>query len=205
MEFVRIENTDGDVIYASLYPDTNHPGFDVQLFDETSGRHWPVQLKATDDVAYVQRWLDQHPDGEILVTNELADRLGLEGSGVENGQLTTQVEEFVDQLMAYGDTESLSSYFPALAVVSSALVIWELWQRYRRDEISYSSFRLLALMATGGKVAKIGVLVAAMSIPGLNVVVGTALVARLIYSSTEFASERFHKLHIGGLRNPEPA
>ena len=31
MEFVKLENEDGDGVFASLYPDTNNPGFDVDV------------------------------------------------------------------------------------------------------------------------------------------------------------------------------
>ncbi len=42
------------------------------------------------------QWIEQHPDGEIVVTEELADKMGIESSGIENAQVTTQVEDFVD-------------------------------------------------------------------------------------------------------------
>ena len=32
MEYVRLENTDGDSISAAMFPDTNHKGF--EYFDE---------------------------------------------------------------------------------------------------------------------------------------------------------------------------
>ncbi|MBF0256710.1 MAG: hypothetical protein HQL47_09690, partial [Gammaproteobacteria bacterium] len=93
MEFVALENADGDSVYASIYPETNHPGFDVQLFDEASGEQWPLQLKATDDLGYVKDWIEAHPEGEIVVTDELAQRLGLDTTGIENGELTARVED----------------------------------------------------------------------------------------------------------------
>lgn len=196
MEFVKLENEDGDSIYASLYPDTNNPGYDVQLFDEDTGEHWAVQLKATDDKPYVSQWIEQHPDGEIIVTDELADKMDIEGSGIENSQVTTQVEDFVDKLINHDDVESLSSYFPMLALASVSIVIWELWKRYRAGQISYSRFKLLAGMAAGKKTIKMGVLIALLSIPGVNFIVGAALVAQLIYSTTELASGRLDKIQI---------
>lgn len=196
MEFVHIENSDGDGVYASLYPDTNNPGYDIQLFDQVSGKHWPVQLKATDDAPYVQQWIDQHPDGQIFVTDELADRMGLEGTGMENGELTADVHDFVDALIENGNEESLSDYFPHLSVISSASIVWELWQHYQRGEISLSKFNFLAAMAVAGKGVKIGVLMAAMSVPGLNVAVGAAMLAQLISASTEFAAGHLDKVHL---------
>jgi hypothetical protein len=200
MEFVRIENADGDGVYASLYPNTNNPGYDIQLFDDETGKHWPVQLKATDDTSYVQQWIDQHPDGEILVTEELAEKMGISGSGVENGELTADVKDFVDALIENGNEESLSHYFPHLTIVSSALIVWELWQRYQRGEISLSKFKFLAAIAVAGKGVKVGVLMAAMSVPGLNVAVGTAMLAQLIHVSTQFATGQLDKMHLPGYR-----
>jgi hypothetical protein len=195
MEFVHIENSDGDGIYASLYPDTNHASYDIQLFDKTSGHHWPVQLKATDSASYVDQWQEQHPEGHILVTDELADELGLESSGMENGELTADTEEFVDKLIEFDDEGSLSELFPALTVASSALVILELWQRYQSGQISYSKFKTLALLSAGKKGIKIGALIAVMSIPGVNVAVGALMLAQLIHSTTTFAAGRLDKLH----------
>jgi hypothetical protein len=200
MEFVKLENEDGDSIFASLYPDTNHPGYDVQLFDEDTGEHWAVQLKASDDKSYVNQWIEQHPDGEIIVTDELAEKMGLQSSGIENEEVTTQVEDFVDKLIDYDDVETLSSYFPMLALASVAMVIWELWKRYKSGQLSYSRFKLLAGMAAGKKTIKVGAIVALLSIPGVNVIVGAALVAQLIYSTTELASGHLDKIQIATLR-----
>jgi hypothetical protein len=53
MEFVRIE--DGDPITATLFTNTNHPGFDVVLTNSESGEIREVQLKSTDNESYVQQ------------------------------------------------------------------------------------------------------------------------------------------------------
>ena len=71
MEFVRVENDDGDSVYASFFDATNHPDTDIQLLDRSTGETWEAQLKATDNAAYVTDWIEQHPSGEILVTDEL--------------------------------------------------------------------------------------------------------------------------------------
>jgi len=196
MAFVKLENENGDSIYASLYPDTNHPGFDVQLFDKDTGEQWDVQLKATDNTTYVNQWIEQHPGGEILVTEELADKMGLEGSGIENTEITTQVEEFVDKLIAHDNINSIASYFPMLALASVSMIIWELWKRYKAGEISYSRFKLLTGIAAGKKTIKMAVLVALLSIPGINIVVGAAMVAQIIYSTNELASGYLDKMKI---------
>jgi hypothetical protein len=181
-----------------MYSDTSNPGYDIEMYDETTGEMWPVQLKASDNEAYVEQWLEEHPEGEILVTDELANELDLQGTGIENGQLTAHVEEFVDKLIEHGGIEALESYFPSLTVATSAEVIWELWQRYQGGEISISEFNQLAALAAGTKAFKISAVMALMLIPGVNVATGAALITKMILSTKNFASDYLGNLHLPG-------
>jgi hypothetical protein len=183
MEFVAIENGDGDPIYASIFPETNHPGTDVQFVDRGSGEVWEVQLKATDEASYVQDWVDAHPGGEIVVTSEVAREMGLPSSGFDNQELTTRVEDFVDRLIELGDDETVWSYLPALSLVSISVALWELYRRYQRGEINFDRFKALAAAMTGLKLAKIAAICALLSIPVVNVLTGAALVASLLLST----------------------
>lgn len=192
MEFVRVENEDGDSVYASFFDATNHPDTDVQLIDESTGEVWEAQLKATDDATYVTDWINRHPGGEILVTDELADKMELPASGQSNDELTTDVEDFVDKMTEADDTDTFWDYFPALSIASISLVVWELWQRHQRREIDWPTFKRLSARATGLKVAKIGVIGLLLSIPIVGQVTGTLLVARLLVGAkaTWFADGR---------------
>ena len=183
MEFVRLENDDGDAIHAALYGSTNHPGTDVQFVDIDSGETWSAQLKATDDASYVQGWIDSHPDGEILVTSELAARMDLSPSGLSNEHLTARTEDVVNQLLEAGSESDLWDYFPALTVASIALVVWELWTRHCKGEITLSQFKWMAARVSGVKAGKLALLSVAMMIPGINVVTGAGLVASLLFSA----------------------
>jgi hypothetical protein len=182
MEFVRLENEDGDAVYASLFTDTNHPSYDVQFVDTETGARWEAQLKATDNEAYVRSWMDAHPDGDIVVTDELASAMGVRTSGLDNEALTAKTEDVVDRLIEATDEDSLWNYFPALTAASIALVTWGLWQRYRHGDISLQRFKQLLARATGLKAGKLALLTLALSIPGLNVVTGAALVVGLLFS-----------------------
>lgn len=183
MEFVRLENEDGDAIHAALYGSTNHPGTDVQFVDIDSGDTWSAQLKATDDASYVQDWIDSHPDGEILVTSELAARMDLSPSGLSNEHLTARTEDVVNQLLEAGSESDLWDYFPALTVASIALVVWELWTRHCKGEITLSQFKWMTAKVSGLKAGKLALLSVAMMIPGINVVTGAGLVASLLFSA----------------------
>jgi hypothetical protein len=185
MEFVRLENEDGDSVHAALFESTNHAGTDIRFSDIETGKIWDIQLKATDSSAYVQAWLDAHPEGEIAVTSELAERLGLPDSGFSNAELTARTEDVVDSLLQAGDRSDLWDYFPALSAASISLVIWELWQRRQRGDISPDQFKWMAARVAGVKAGKIALLTLAMMTPGLNVVVGAALVASLLFSGAE--------------------
>ena len=180
MEFVRVENEDGDSVYASFFDAANHPDTDVQFIDESTGETWEAQLKATDDTSYVADWIDRHPGGEILVTDEIAQRMELPTSGQSNDQLTTDVEDFVDKMAEADDANTFWDYFPALSLASISLVVWELWQRYQRSEIDWRTFKRHSARATGLKVAKIGTIGILLSIPVAGQVTGALLVAKLL-------------------------
>lgn len=180
MEFVRVENEDGDSVYASFFDATNHPDTDVQFIDESTGETWEAQLKATDDTSYVFDWIDRHPAGEILVTDEIAQVMDLPTSGQSNDGLTTDVEHFVEKMVEAGDADTFWDYFPALSLASASLVVWELWQRHQRSEIDWPAFKRLSARATGLRVAKIGTIGLLLSLPIVGQVTGALLVAKLL-------------------------
>ena len=183
MEFVRLENEDGDSVYASLFDDTNHPDVDVFCVDTQTNEVWDLQLKATNDAHYAESWINDHPDGDILVTKELADALDLDSSGFSNEELTVRVEDVTDKLVDSSEDDTIWSHFPYITAISISLIVWELWKRYQSGQITLPQFKWMAASATGLKIGKIAVLSALMMVPGLNVVVGAALLARLIHTA----------------------
>lgn len=184
MEFQRLENEDGDSVVAALFPDTNHRSVDVQMLDQETGDAWEIQLKATDDMSAIGAWMDSNPDTEILVTEELSERMGLPSSGLSNEDLTMRVEDFVDRMVELADqpNETLWTYFPPLVAVSAGIIVFELWRRYRSGRISIEEFKTLTLRTMGLKAAKYGAIFAALAVPGLNVVVGAYLLGSLIFA-----------------------
>jgi hypothetical protein len=184
MEFQRLENEDGDSVVAALFPDTNHRTVDVQLLDQETGGAWEIQLKATDDMSAISAWMDSHPDTEILVTEELSERMGLPTSGFSNEDLTVRVEDFVDRMVDLGNEadETLWDYFPSLVAASAGIIVFELWRRYRSGRISIEEFKTLTLRTMGLKAAKYAAILTALAVPGLNVVVGAYLLGSLIFA-----------------------
>ena len=185
LEFVSMENEDGDEIKAFVFQDPNHPRTDVTLYDSTTNE--PIkelQLKATDDYSLIEKHYEKYPDGdeEMVVTAELAEKTGLKSSGISHEQITLKVEDFIDSVIKDESKYELISALPALSALSISVVIYKLYKRYKREEISKEKFQRLCVLFSGGKVIKIGLIITALGIPGLNIVVGTALVAKLLLS-----------------------
>ena len=42
MEFQVLEKSDGDSVFAALFPETNHQSVDVQLFDQATNESWEI-------------------------------------------------------------------------------------------------------------------------------------------------------------------
>jgi len=185
LEFVSMENEDGDEIKAFVFQDPYHPRTDVTLYDSTTNE--PIkelQLKATDDYSLIEKHYEKYPDGdeEMVVTAELAEKTGLKSSGISHEQITVKVEDFIDSVIKDESKYELISALPVLSVLSISVVIYKLYKRYKREEISKEKFQRLCVLFSGGKVIKIWLIITALGIPGLNIVVGTALVAKLLLS-----------------------
>lgn len=195
MEFVNLENSDGDQIYARMFDDPHHPDTDVVMTDEGTGSTWEAQLKATEDPAYVQDWIDEHPGGEIRVSEELATKMGLPGSGFSNHDLTLQTDRFLDHLQDVPNDADLWDYAPVIAPLSAAYAIHRLWQRYRGGDLTLDQFRRRAMWVGGLKASKVALITALLAIPGVNAVVATVLLTRLILSTQRSADALLGKLY----------
>lgn len=182
MEFERLEDEDGDSVVAALYPDTNHKGVDVQMMDLSTGDAWSVQLKATDDMGAISSWMESNPETEIFVTEELSEKMGLSSSGFSNEDMTMRVEDFVDRMIEQNESgdPALWETFPPLIAASAGVIIFELWRRYQAGTMSFEEFRNLTLKTVGLKAGKYSVFLGALSVPGLNVVVGAYLLGSFI-------------------------
>ena len=181
IQFAAIENNNFDSVYASLYETTNHPGYDVRMFDESTGEEWDIQLKATDNSAYVEDWIEEH-DGDIRVTEELAEKEGFESSGISNEELTTRVEEFIDAVISQGSsfTTTIFDYFPHVTALTMSIMIIQLFKRKLKGEIDDDQFKSLLIKNTGQKAVKIAGLMALLSIPGVNIATVGYLVYRFV-------------------------
>ncbi|KEO85708.1 hypothetical protein EH30_14435 [Erythrobacter sp. JL475] len=183
MRFVEMENADGDTIYAAQFAATNHAGYDVIFSNSASETAWVAQLKATDSEAYVRDWLEKHPDGDILVTSEIAELMGVASSGISNDELTVDTEQLVDRLMSAEQSDAIWDYVPGLTALAIAAVVHELNQRLVRGEISKEQFAWMAAKATGKSAARVVLLTALLSMPVINIATTLALIASFLSSS----------------------
>lgn len=186
MEYVALENEDGDAVQAALFTDTNHPGTDVILQNSETGERLEIQLKATDQESYVLEWMEKHPDGEIVVTEELAAAMDLESSGFSNEGLNVRVSDFLDKLVELDEQSGLWSYFPALPALSIAICSYFLLRRLQAGLITQEEFQALFLRMSGFQIGKFALISLLMLIPVVNVATGAYLVARLLYSGARF-------------------
>jgi len=193
MEFVQLENEDGDSVFAALHTETNHPGYDVKMIDKNTNESWEIQLKATDDKGYVQDWIAQHPDGEIVVTSEIAEKMGLPSSGLSNENLTASINDFIDRMIELQKDETIWKYFPYLLPISVAFVVYELFNRYKKGQITKKQFRNLTIKATGIKASKFAGIFILLSIPIVNIVTSIALITMLVKDLRKTAENLLNK------------
>ena len=193
MEFVAFENEDGDSVFATLHSETNHPDYDVKMFDKNTNESWEIQLKATDDKGYVQDWIAQHPDGEIIVTSEIAEKMELPSSGLSNEDLKEGINEFIDRMIELQEDETIWDYFPYLLPISVAFVVHESFKRYKKGGITKKQFKSITIKATGIKASKFAGIFILLSIPVVNVVTCIALITMLIKDVRKTAENLLNK------------
>lgn len=178
LEYVEIENSDGDSIFAYQFEQTNYPTYDVQLIDEQTGEIAEIQLKATNSASYVKSWMDEHGDN-IVVTDEVAEELGLEGVGISNEELEVKVEDFLEKIKDV-EEETLVPMLGNIGTISLAISLVFLVKKWINREIKREEFLKTAALITGKKVVKFSIIAVALTIPGLNFVTAVGLATSLI-------------------------
>jgi hypothetical protein len=189
IQFIEIENNDGDNITASLFTDSNHPDTDVVLTNNDNGEVFEVQLKATDSSSYVNDWIDNHQNGEILITDELAEKMELETSGISNDELTADVNEFIEKIIELDDNNDFWDYMPELPAISIAITGFYLFKKYKDNEISYEVLKSKFIRLTGMKIAKFAIISGLMLIPVVNVIIGAGILYNLLNNAGKIANK----------------
>ena len=108
LAYAEAENTDGDQYFARVFPDTNHPGADIEIIDATTGETLEVlQLKATNNVQALVDHLEQYQDISVRVTEELSEKMSADSSGFTNAELSKDLDNTMQKLSESGSMEEI--------------------------------------------------------------------------------------------------
>ena len=115
--YKKRENSDGDEYIVELFEETNHPGADAILTNTLTGEVKELQLKATDNLEYINEHLEDYPDIQVLATDEVAKSVGnIESSGISNAEIENDVEVVHKKLKEYGDTDIFTTMTVAVMI-----------------------------------------------------------------------------------------
>ena len=187
LKYAKIENEDGDSVFAFVPEDTSYPQFDVLEWDrETNQMEW-VQLKSVSDASSVYDWVEKYPGSEeaLRVSEEVAKKHGWKSSGVSDAEMSKGVEDFFEKLEKYeGDLiDQLILTAPPLTVLSSSFAVYSLFKKYKAKKIDKKKFIYLSTKITGLKAAKISSILALLSLPIIGQVTAVVLISKLMLSA----------------------
>ena len=196
--YVKTENEDGDTVFAFMPEDTNHPQFDVLTIDTSTGEQNWEQLKTTLNTEHIYNWIEKYPGSEesLKVNVEMAEKLGLPSTGIIDKELTVSVDNFLDKLteMDENAVSQIIEMSPPLTIIASSFVVYGLFKRYQKKEISKKQFIFLSAKMTGLKAAKIVMLLSLLALPVVGQVVGVYLISKLILSAIGILEVKKEKL-----------
>ena len=69
------ENNDGDQYQSEIFEKPNHPMVDLKITDSLSGKSYGVQLKASENINYIEETLRKYPDTPIIVPKGVAEKV----------------------------------------------------------------------------------------------------------------------------------
>jgi hypothetical protein len=115
--------------------------------------------------------------------------MDLNTSGISNGELTVDVNEFVDKIIDLEDENDLWDYIPSLTAISIAISGIFLLKRYKDNKISLSVLKSKFIKLTGIKIVKFTLISGLMLIPVVNVVVGAGILYNLLNNVGKVANK----------------
>ena len=69
------ENSDNDEYRSEIFENPNHPIVDIKKTDILSGKSYGIQLKASENVNYIEETLRKYPDVPIIVPKGVAEKV----------------------------------------------------------------------------------------------------------------------------------
>ena len=69
------ENNDGDQYQSEIFETPNHPMVDIKISDVMTGKSYGIQLKASENINYIEETLRKYPDTPIIVPKGVAEKV----------------------------------------------------------------------------------------------------------------------------------
>jgi len=69
------ENNDGDQYQSEIFESPNHPMVDIKISDAMTGKSYGIQLKASENINYIEETLRKYPDTPIIVPKGVAEKV----------------------------------------------------------------------------------------------------------------------------------
>jgi len=69
------ENNDGDHYQSEIFETPNHPMVDIKISDAITGKSYGIQLKASENINYIEETLRKYPDTPIIVPKGVAEKV----------------------------------------------------------------------------------------------------------------------------------
>lgn len=178
--YVDAENSDGDSTTAEMFEDTNHPDYDVILFDAATGERREIQLKATSSASYVREAVEELGAENVYATAEIAQTVGVTSTGISNAELTADVRDVIRHLV---DAPSPFGYLTALCAWALPMLLLVLTVRPARRRMSASAYVCAVAGRGAAKVGKIAAFLYAFGAAGWAVAAVVALGVKLAYEA----------------------
>jgi len=192
LKYVKMENEDGDEIYAFLPEDTNNAEFDLIRVNKITNEQEYIQLKATSSADVLDAFYEKYPNSKtkLVASDEIARKEVVESSGISNEKLSNDVDNLLQKLstMDVKLLDELIEKAPALTVISASFALYELFKRYKKKEITKNKFIYLGTKLTGIKAAKITTILALLSIPVVGQITAVYLISKLMLETMGYLS-----------------
>jgi hypothetical protein len=147
--FANMHNASGAGTTAEVMAATNHPGADVQFFQDGDLVR-EIQLKAVSSPSSVYEHLERYPDIEILVTEEMASVLeGIGSSGLSNAILSRNVSERLEALNDEGLLDQVSDAVLTSAFVVAGFSVWRVVSQGCGQKFDFKPYLSNAGIAVG--------------------------------------------------------
>lgn len=211
MQCLRLSNAEGDQIYAFyLKPLDIHSTRTVLITDIDTAESFNIQLQTENfkqtpalfkfdrDAYSPANVMNQHAENPLILAQELQQKIQHQSEDLNNKSLSQSVETAMDLWINAKDPhdQDFWAYFPVVSVASVSLAIFDLYQRYQNQEISWSEFKWMSAKISGLKLSKIALIGLLLGLPVVGQVTGVYLVAKLLLDAKATWFEKDSPLYL---------